>query len=235
MNIEKKYNIEILYEDNHLIVLNKKPTDLVQGDKTGDQPLSKRVELYLKEKYNKKGNVFCGVVHRLDRPVSGALIFAKTSKALERLNKQFRDNEVNKIYWAIVENTPQKSNETLINWLLKNENKNKSFVVKENTKNSKKAILNYKHLISSERYSLLEIELETGRHHQIRCQLANIGLNIKGDLKYGAKRKNLDNSISLHSREIIFTHPTTKQIIKIKAFTNNLSDNLWKIFENKIV
>lgn len=233
MDIAEKYNLEVLHEDNHTIVVNKKASDLVQGDKTGDEPLPERIKSYLKEKYNKPGNVFCGVVHRLDRPTSGALVFARTSKALERLNQQFRDKETNKIYWAIVDQVPLKDSERLVNWLAKNEQQNKSYVVKEGTKNAKQAILTYKHLASSDNYHLLEIQLETGRHHQIRCQLANIGCIIKGDLKYGAKRSNPDGSIHLHARKITFNHPTTKEDIVVTAPVPK--ENLWKHFEAVIV
>lgn len=230
MPLAEKYNLEILYEDNHAIVVNKKASDLVQGDKTGDEPLPERIKAYLKEKYNKPGNVFCGVVHRLDRPTSGALVFARTSKALERLNQQFREKETGKVYWAVVEQIPPKQSEHLINWLAKNEQQNKSYVVKEGANNAKKAILTYNHIASSDKYHLLEIELETGRHHQIRCQLANIGCTIKGDLKYGAKRSNPDGSIHLHARNLSFIHPTTKEEITVTAPVPK--DNLWKHFED---
>lgn len=229
MSLTEKYNLEILHEDNHTIVVNKKASDLVQGDKTGDEPLPERIKAYLKEKYKKPGNVFCGVVHRLDRPTSGALVFARTSKALERLNQQFREKETEKIYWAVVEQMPVKKSERLVNWLAKNEQQNKSYVVKEDAKNAKKAVLTYKHIASSDKYHLLEIELETGRHHQIRCQLANIGCIIKGDLKYGAKRSNADGSIHLHARKLSYLHPTTKEEIVITAPVPK--DNLWGYFE----
>lgn len=232
MNLTEKYNLEILHEDNHTIVLNKKASDLVQGDKTGDEPLPERIKSYLKEKFDKPGNVFCGVVHRLDRPTSGALVFARTSKALERLNEQFREKETGKVYWAIVEKAPSKKTERLVNWLAKNEQQNKSYVVKEGTKNAKQAILTYHLIASSDKYYLLEIELETGRHHQIRCQLANIGCIIKGDLKYGAKRSNPDGSIHLHARSLKFNHPTSKEEIKIIAPVPN--DNLWQFFEKEM-
>lgn len=229
MSLSDKYNLEILHEDNHTIVVNKKASDIVQGDKTGDETLPDRIKKYLKEKYQKPGNVFCGVVHRLDRPTSGALVFARTSKSLERLNSQFREKETKKTYWAIVENKPSKAAEQLINWLVKNEKQNKSYVVSENDKNAKRAVLSYHLLHSSDKYHLLEVELETGRHHQIRCQLAHIGCIIKGDLKYGAKRSNPDGSISLHARKLEFTHPTTKEIIKITAPVPK--DKLWIYFE----
>jgi 23S rRNA pseudouridine1911/1915/1917 synthase len=224
--------IEVLYEDNHVIVVNKKPSDIVQGDKTGDITLPDLIKEYLKEKYDKPGNVFCGVVHRLDRPTSGVVVFAKTSKALSRLNEQFREKETNKIYWAVVENKPQKNTSRLENFLRKNEKQNKSYVVKDDTKDAKKAILNYKLLCSSDKYHLLEVTLDTGRHHQIRTQLANIGCIIKGDLKYGAKRSNPDNSIHLHARQLTFTHPTTKELITVVAPVT--SDSLWQWFQEKI-
>jgi 23S rRNA pseudouridine1911/1915/1917 synthase len=225
-------SIEVLYEDNHVIVVNKKPSDIVQGDKTGDITLPDLIKEYLKEKYDKPGNVFCGVVHRLDRPTSGVVVFAKTSKALSRLNEQFREKETNKIYWAVVENKPQKNTSRLENFLRKNEKQNKSYVVKDDTKDAKKAILNYKLLCSSDKYHLLEVTLDTGRHHQIRTQLANIGCIIKGDLKYGAKRSNPDNSIHLHARQLTFTHPTTKELITVVAPVT--SDSLWQWFQEKI-
>ena len=224
--------IEVLYEDNHVIVVNKKPSDIVQGDKTGDITLPDLIKEYLKEKYDKPGNVFCGVVHRLDRPTSGVVVFAKTSKALSRLNEQFREKETNKIYWAVVENKPQKNTSRLENFLRKNEKQNKSYVVKDDTKDAKKAILNYKLLCSSDKYHLLEVTLDTGRHHQIRTQLANIGCIIKGDLKYGAKRSNPDNYIHLHARQLTFTHPTTKELITVVAPVT--SDSLWQWFQEKI-
>ena len=224
--------IEVLYEDNHVIVVNKKPSDIVQGDKTGDITLPDLIKEYLKEKYDKPGNVFCGVVHRLDRPTSGVVVFAKTSKALSRLNEQFREKETNKIYWAVVENKPQKNTSRLENYLRKNEKQNKSYVVKDEAKDAKKAILNYKLLCSSDKYHLLEVTLETGRHHQIRTQLANIGCIIKGDLKYGAKRSNQDNSIHLHARQLTFTHPTTKELITVVAPVTK--DALWQWFQEKI-
>lgn len=229
MSLAGKYGLEILHEDNHTLVVNKKASDLVQGDKTGDEPLPERIKAYLKEKYQKPGNVFCGVVHRLDRPTSGALVFARTSKALERLNAQFREKETGKIYWAVVEQMPPKDTDRLVNWLAKNEQQNKSYVVKEGANNAKKAILNYTHLASSDKYHLLEIELETGRHHQIRCQLAHIGCIIKGDLKYGAKRSNPDGSIHLHARKLRFVHPTTGADIVVTAPVPK--ENLWQHFE----
>lgn len=225
-----KESLDVLHEDNHTIVLNKKPSEIVQGDKTGDEPMPDRIKRYLKEKYDKPGNVFCGVVHRLDRPTSGAIVFARTSKALERLNKQFRDKETNKIYWAVVETKPPKNQDRLVNWLKKNEKQNKSYVVDgSKEKESKEAILTYRLVNSSDKYYLLEITLETGRHHQIRCQLANIGCIIKGDLKYGAKRSNKDGSIHLHARSLMFIHPTSQEEINVIAPVPN--DPLWKFFE----
>jgi 23S rRNA pseudouridine1911/1915/1917 synthase len=218
----------ILYEDNHVIVVNKLPSEIVQGDKTGDATLPDAIKAYLKEKYNKPGNVFCGVVHRLDRPTSGAVIFARTSKALERLNAQFREKETNKVYWAIVENKPEKATGRLVHFLRKNESQNKSYAVDAKTNGAKEAILSYKLIQSSERYHLLEIALETGRHHQIRTQLAAIGCIIKGDLKYGAKRSNEDGSICLHARKISFSHPTTKEIIEIIAPVPEIG--IWRMF-----
>ena len=222
-------SLEILYEDNHVIVVNKKASDIVQGDKTGDITLPDKIKEYLKEKYNKPGNVFCGVVHRLDRPTSGAVIFARTSKALERLNKQFRDKETNKVYWAIVEQKPEKKSDRLVHYLRKNENQNKSYVCDNNANGAKEAILTYNFLKSSDNYHLLEIELETGRHHQIRVQLASIGCTIKGDLKYGSKRSNQDGSICLHARKISFFHPTSKEKIEIIAPVP--VDPLWSFFQ----
>lgn len=219
----------ILYEDNHVIVVNKMPSELTQGDKTGDATLPDLIKTYLKEKYQKPGNVFLGVVHRLDRPTSGALVFARTSKALERLNAQFRDKETNKVYWAIVSQKPNKDKGELIHYLKKNESQNKSYVVAEGTLGSKKAILYFQHIGSSERYHLLEIKLETGRHHQIRCQLAHMGCVIKGDLKYGDKRSNPDASICLHARTLSFEHPTTKERIAVTAPLPKLG--IWNALE----
>jgi len=216
----------ILHEDNHVIVINKMASEIVQGDKTGDQTMPDEIKAYLKEKYQKPGNVFCGVVHRLDRPTSGALVFARTSKALERLNAQFRDKETNKIYWAIVEQAPEKPTGRLVHHLKKNEAQNKSYPVDSKVVGSKEAILSYKLLSSGDRYHLLEIALETGRHHQIRVQLSSIGCIIKGDVKYGAKRSNPDGSICLHARYLKFTHPTSKEEISVIAPVP--SDRLWQ-------
>lgn len=221
-------NLDIIYEDNHVLVVNKKASDIVQGDKTGDETLPDKIKSYLKDKYQKPGNVFCGVVHRLDRPTSGAVVFARTSKALERLNKQFREKETNKIYWAIVEKKPENSEGTLVHFLKKNEKQNKSYASLSETPGSKKAILHYRLIASSDRYFLVEITLETGRHHQIRCQLASIGCMIKGDVKYGAKRPNEDGSICLHARKLDFIHPTTKENLSFSADVPN--DKLWLYF-----
>ena len=222
----------ILFEDNHLLVINKLPSEIVQGDKTGDEPLPERIKSFLKEKYQKPGNVFCGVVHRLDRPTSGVVVFAKTSKALERLNAQFREKETNKTYWAIVENKPKDLKGSLRDYLKKNESQNKSYVVNESTPGAKLALLHYQLLASSDRYHLLEVTIETGRHHQIRAQLSNIGCIIKGDLKYGAKRANKDASIGLHARSLRFFHPTTKEEITLIA--NPPADAVWDFFMNEI-
>lgn len=231
-NSNQLNSLSILYEDNHVIVINKRASDIVQGDKTGDETLPDKIKAYLKEKYQKPGNVFCGVVHRLDRPTSGAVIFARTSKALERLNAQFRDKETNKIYWAIVESKPEKDTGTLIHFLKKNEKQNKSYASKIETPGSKKAILHYKLLASSDKYYLLEVKLETGRHHQIRVQLASIGCIIKGDVKYGARRPNQDGSVGLHARYLEFNHPTTKEIVKITAPVPD--DALWQYFHETL-
>jgi 23S rRNA pseudouridine1911/1915/1917 synthase len=215
--LSNKNNLQILFEDNHIIVVNKRAGDIVQGDKTGDKPLSDVVKEYIKDTYNKPGNVYLGVVHRLDRPTTGLVIFAKTSKALTRLNAMFVKKDVTKTYWAVVNNTPPKQQDTLINWLKKNPKNNKSTAYNKEIKDSKKAILHYTLIKKLERYVLLEVALETGRHHQIRCQLSNIGCIIKGDLKYGADRSNKDASIHLHARHIQFLHPVTKADILITA------------------
>lgn len=220
-----KENLQVLHEDNHVIVVNKRAGDIVQGDKTGDKPLSDVVKEYIKDKYNKPGNVFLGTVHRLDRPTTGIVIYARTSKALERLNKMLRDKTIKKTYWAIVQQQPKKATDTLTNYLKKNPKNNKSTAFTKEVEGSKKAILHYKTLKNLDNYSLLEVDLETGRHHQIRVQLSNIGSIIKGDLKYGAKRSNKDASIHLHARKIQFTHPVSKELIKITAPTP--SDPVW--------
>ena len=216
-----KENLQVLFEDNHIIIVNKRAGDITQGDKTGDKPLSEVVKEYVKVKYNKPGNVYLGVVHRLDRPTSGIIIFARTSKALERLNKMLRDKTINKTYWAVVKNIPNKKEDTLINYLKKNPKNNKSSVFHKEISGSKKAILHYKVIKKLDNYSLLEVDLETGRHHQIRAQLSSIGCSIKGDLKYGFNRSNKDGSIHLHAKKIEFTHPVTKEKIMISAPTPN--------------
>lgn len=221
--------MNVLYEDNHIIIINKKSGEIVQGDKTGDTPLCDKVKIFLKEKYCKPGNVFVGIPHRLDRPVSGIVVFAKTSKALERLNEMFRIGKIDKRYWAIVKEKPQEPEKELTHWIVRNEKSNKSFTYNKEVKNSKKAILSYKTIANSKTYNLLEIKLFTGRHHQIRCQLAAIGCPIKGDLKYGAKRSNPNGSISLHARSIEFIHPVSKELIKITAPVPE--EPLWQSFE----
>ena len=223
--------MEVIYEDNHIIAINKKTSDIVQADKSGDVPLSEEVKAYIKEKYNKPGEVFLGIPHRIDRPVSGVVLFARTTKALTRLNKMFQehDEEIKKTYWAIVGNLPSQDSATLIHYMVRDTEKNKSHAYDKEKKGSKKAILEYKLIGRSQRYYLLEIKLLTGRHHQIRCQLAKIGCPIKGDLKYGFPRSNENGGISLHAREISFIHPVSKERITITA-TPPLKDNLWKEF-----
>lgn len=217
----------VLYEDNHIIAVNKTCNEIVQGDKTGDTPLSETVKAYIKVKYNKPGEVFLGVTHRLDRPTSGVVLFARTSKALARLNEMFKSHEqIKKTYWAIVQGAPKAAEARLENWLIKNESQNKSYITKPHASNAKQAILNYRTLVRGENYTLLEVDLETGRHHQIRCQLAAIGCPIKGDLKYGAKRSNPDGGICLHARQIAFIHPVSKEPICITAPTPE--DSLWQ-------
>ena len=227
--------MQVLYEDNHIIAVSKTCHEIVQGDKTGDTPLSDIVKAYIKEKYQKPGEVFLGVTHRLDRPTTGVVLFARTSKALTRLNKMFQSHEqIRKTYWAIVEkNDSLLGSETirLEHYLWRNEKQNKSFVVKLGTKDAKRAVLSYKAIAQSDRYTLLEINLETGRHHQIRCQLSAIGLPIKGDLKYGAKRSNPDGGISLHARKIEFVHPVSKQEKSIIAPVPD--DTLWHALEQQ--
>lgn len=208
--------MEVVYEDNHLIVVDKAVGEIVQGDKTGDTPLSDYVKEYIKEKYAKPGNVFCGVVHRLDRPVSGLVVFARTSKALERMNRMFRDGEVHKTYWALVQGAPGKPEALLEDWLVSDGRINKTFVVKPGTRDAKLARLEYRTIARGDRYTLLEVRLLTGRKHQIRAQLANIGCPIKGDLKYGSKRSNPDGGISLQSHSIQFIHPVSKQEIALE-------------------
>ena len=219
--------MEVLYEDNHIIAVNKTCNEIVQGDKTGDTPLSEIVKAYIKDKYNKPGEVFLGVTHRLDRPTSGVVLFARTSKALTRLNEMFKSHEqIRKTYWAIVQGCPKVPEARLENYLTRNETLNKSFIAKPGAKEAKLAVLTYKTLVKGEHYTLLEINLETGRHHQIRCQLAAIGCPVKGDLKYGAKRSNPDGGISLHARQIAFIHPVKKEPICITAPVPN--DSLWQ-------
>lgn len=230
----------VLYEDNHIIAVNKTCNEIVQGDKTGDTPLSEIVKAYIKDKYNKPGEVFLGVPHRLDRPTSGVVLFARTSKALTRLNEMFKEKSnvesekskaaIQKTYWAIVQGAPKQPEARLENWLTRNEQLNKSFIVDSRKSKvesgAKHAVLTYKTLVRGEHYTLLEVNLETGRHHQIRCQLAAIGCPVKGDLKYGAKRSNPDGGISLHARKIEFIHPVSKQPICITAPVPN--DSLWQ-------
>ena len=226
-------DLNILYEDNHLIAINKSTSDLVQGDKTGDETLADRIKRYIKVKYNKPGDVFLGVVHRLDRPVSGVVIYARTSKALARMNKIFQEREVDKIYWAVVKQQPEKTEDNLVHWLVRNQKQNKSYAYDSERKDAKKAILSYRTLSKLTNYSLLEVKLETGRHHQIRCQLAKIGSPIKGDLKYGFARSNPDGGISLHARQVTFIHPTQKKEITITA-DPPANDNLWNAFMETI-
>ena len=202
--------MQVVYEDNHIIVVNKEVGEIVQGDKTGDTPLSEIIKQYLKEKYNKPGNVFCGVVHRIDRPVSGLVVFAKTSKALERLNKMLRDGEIHKTYWALVEGKPEKAEDTLEKYLVSDGRLNKTFISSPDNPQAKKSILSYKTIANGDRYTLLEVNLMTGRKHQIRAQLSGIGHPLKGDLKYGARRSNRDGGISLQAHRISFIHPVSK-------------------------
>ena len=246
--------MEVLYEDNHIIAVNKTCNEIVQGDKTGDTPLSEIVKAYIKEKYNKPGEVFLGVTHRLDRPTSGVVLFARTSKALTRLNEMLKEKSsisvsglsaersnsetvyprsgLKKTYWAIVQGSPRQPEARLENWLVRNEAQNKSYIAKPGAKDAKQAILSYKTLVKGEHYTLLEINLETGRHHQIRCQLAAIGCPVKGDLKYGAKRSNPDGGICLHARKIEFVHPVSKQNICITAPVPD--DALWHALTTQI-
>lgn len=212
-----KDNLRVLYEDNHIIVVNKRPGDIVQGDKTGDKPLSEVVKSYIKDKYNKPGNVYLGVVHRLDRPTSGIVVFSRTSKALPRLNKLFQKKEAEKTYWAIVKNQPPKQQDTLTHFLKRNPKQNKSYAHIKEVPDSKKAVLEYRILKKLDNYYLLEVDLHTGRHHQIRSQLSAIGCPIKGDLKYGFDRSNKDASIHLHARELKFVHPVKKEPVHIIA------------------
>ncbi len=219
--------MEVIYEDNHILAVNKACGEIVQGDKTGDKPLSETLKGWLKEKYAKPGNVFLGVTHRLDRPVSGLVLFAKTSKALARLNEMFREGTIQKTYWAIVAQRPPKEEDELTHWLVRNTKQNKSYAYDTERTDGQKAILHYRLIAHSDRYFLLEVDLKTGRHHQIRCQLAKIGCPIKGDLKYGFKRSNPDGGISLHARSASFIHPISKQEIHIVADTPQ--ETLWKV------
>ena len=221
--------MKVLYEDNHIIIINKAAGEIVQGDKSGDESLCDTMKAYIKEKYAKPGNVFIGLPHRLDRPVSGIVVFAKTSKALERLNRMFSEGNVKKIYWALTKGIPVPAEAELESWILRNEKMNKSFSYPKEVKGSKRAVLHYRLAAASQNYNLIEVELKTGRHHQIRCQLSSIGCPIKGDLKYGAQRSNPDGSISLHARYIEFTHPVSKELIAITAPLP--SNRLWQSFE----
>jgi len=223
--LSNKNNLHVLYEDNHIIIVNKRAGDIVQGDKTGDKPLSDVVKEYIAEKYNKPGNVFLGVVHRLDRPTTGIVVFARTSKALPRLNALFAEKKAKKTYWAVVKNHPPKQSDTLTHWLRKNPKNNKSTAFTKEIVGSKKAILDYAVKKTLDRYVLLEIALHTGRHHQIRAQLSAIGCKIKGDLKYGFDRSNKDASIHLHARKLVFTHPVKKEPLEIIAPLPN--DPVW--------
>ena len=224
--------MEVLYEDNHIIIVNKAVGEIVQGDKTGDKPLSEIVAEYLKEKHHKPGAAFVGVPHRLDRPTSGIVVLAKTSKALERLNEMFRRGDVQKTYWALVANRPQQEEGELTHWLTRNEKQNKSYASDRERPGSKQAILRYKLLCNLTRYHLLEVELLTGRHHQIRCQLAHIGCPIRGDLKYGYPRSNPDGSICLHARRVIFDHPVSHELIDVVAPVPQ--DTLWQAAEEAV-
>lgn len=228
----KEIQQAILYEDNHLLAVNKRTGWIVQGDKTGDEPLSELLKRFIKERDHKPGNVFMGVPHRLDRPVSGVALFAKTSKALERLNELFRGSDMHKTYWAVVKKRPEPATAMLTHYLARNEKMNKSFAYNAPRPDTKEARLQYKLLVSGENYHLLEVQLFTGRHHQIRCQLAAIGSPIKGDLKYGAARSNPDGSISLHARSVNFIHPVKKEEITIVAPAPN--DPLWQYFEHAL-
>lgn len=220
---------EILFEDNHLLIVNKRPGDIVQGDRTGDAPMTEMLKSYLKTKYNKPGEVFLGLVHRLDRPVSGAVIFAKTSKALSRMTTMVKDREIAKTYWAVIDSRPDPAEATLVHFLKKNEPQNKSYIVKEGTIGSKMAELKYKLIASGKTFYLVEVNLVTGRHHQIRAQLAAIGCHIRGDLKYGARRSNADGSISLHARFLQFAHPVSKETVKITAPLPDTAE--WSYFD----
>ena len=225
--ISTKDNLQVLHEDNHIIVINKRVGDIVQGDKTGDEPLSDVVKAYLKEKYNKPGEVFLGVVHRLDRPTTGIVVFAKTSKALSRLNETFKNRETQKTYWAVVKNQPPKETDTLVHFLKRNPKNNTSKAHSKEVPDSKKASLTYKIIKKLDNYFALEIDLHTGRHHQIRAQLQAIGCPIKGDLKYGFDRSNPDGGIHLHAKKLVLTHPVSKEIITFNA--NIPNERIWNL------
>lgn len=224
--------MQVLYEDNHIIAVNKSSSEIVQGDKTGDTPLSEKVKEYIKEKYNKPGAVYLGVTHRLDRPTSGVLLFARTSKALTRLNEMFKSKDkIRKTYWAVVDKQPNKQEATLKHWLIRNQKQNKSYAYESPKDGAKEAILSYKLIGKSDSYYLLEVELHTGRHHQIRAQLAAIGCKIKGDMKYGFSRPNKNGGIHLHARKIEFVHPVSQKEISIVAKTPD--DPIWNFFEKE--
>ena len=223
---------QIIYEDNHLIAVNKKPSQIVQGDKTGDVSLDQEIKDHLKQTYNKPGNVFLGVIHRLDRPVIGVIVYARTSKALTRMNEMFREGQVEKVYWTIVKNHPGIIEGELSHYLKKNEKQNKSYAYDKPVPGAKHARLTYRMITRSENYTLLEVKLETGRHHQIRCQLSKMGWPVKGDLKYGFPRSNHDASISLHARKLVFTHPVKKEKMEIVA--DPPEENLWKVLTENL-
>ncbi|MBU2018834.1 MAG: RluA family pseudouridine synthase [Bacteroidetes bacterium] len=231
--LAQKHGLNVLFEDNHILVLNKQSSDISQGDITGDKSLPEKIMGYWKEKYQKPGKVYCGVVHRLDRPTSGVIIYTKTSKALERLFVQFKAKTIKKTYWAVIEGKPPKEKDTLVHFMIRKEKINKSFANDIELKGSKKAILHYQYQAGSNNYHLLSVNLETGRHHQIRSQLSTIGCHIKGDVKYGARRSNEDLSIHLHARTIEFEHPVTKEVIAITAPVPK-EDNLWQFFEKEM-
>lgn len=224
--------MEIIYEDNHLIIVNKSCGEIVQGDRTGDKPLVEMVKDYLKMKYGKPGNVFCGVIHRLDRPVMGLVVFAKTSKALSRMNRLFQEREVRKIYWAITRNKPVEKEGTLTNYIYSVEKNNKSYISSSTENGALKAVLDYRVISESDNYHLIEVELHTGRKHQIRVQLSSIGCPIKGDLKYGYQRSNPDGGISLQSHQIVFVHPVSGELIDVTAPVPK--ENLWEVLANNV-
>lgn len=233
INSDSIWPEQVAYEDNHILVVNKYPSEIVQGDKTGDMPLSEKVKNFIKQRDNKPGNVFCGVIHRLDRPVSGLVIFAKTSKGLSRFNELFRDKTIRKTYLAVVKNKPAQDSGKLVHYVLKNEKTNTSKAFEKPVKDALRAELDYKLVASSDNYHLLEIDLHTGRHHQIRCQLAAIGCSIKGDLKYGFARTNEGGFIHLHSYKLAFTHPIKDEAIEIKALPP-AADAVWKYFADRV-